>query len=171
MTEVDGIAFSGAIRWPAGHAPEGARVFVQNAVEAPNASPEAVWAWLIRAARWSEWYANCKRLRFEEPGAGPDLALGTAFRWWTFGVPVRTVVEEFEPGARLAWSGTATGSWGYHAWLLEPNGRGGTRILTEETQRGLIPTVAGWFLRPRMLHMHQRWLEGLATQATAGPPR
>ncbi len=156
------------VRWPQIHRPEGASIYVRNEVVAPVAI-EAAWAWLIRAVHWPDWYANCRKLSFDA-NDGPDLQLGTHFRWTTFHVPVRTVVEEFEPPTRLAWSGGALGSMGYHAWYLEVRDDGQCWIVTEETQRGLIPSLGKRILRPQMLHWHQRWLEGLAAQAQLGVP-
>ena len=155
-----------SIRWPDAHKPEGAGVYVRNELRAPGASADALWTHLVRARDWHTFYGNARRLRFDPPHQGPDLELGTCFRWWTFGVPVQTRVEELEPPYRLAWSGGALGSMGYHAWLLEEDDEGCT-IITEETQRGLIPKLGGWFLRPRMLKWHQRWLEGLARRASS----
>ena len=128
-----------------------------------------MWAWLVRAARWSEHYENCKRLTFEDAGAGPDLTLGARFSWVTFGARVKTVVEELEAPSRLAWSGGALGMSAYHAWLIEPR-EAGCWILTEETQRGLLPRLGRALLRPRMHAWHQRWLEGLVERARSGPP-
>ncbi len=34
----------------------------------------------------------------------------------------------------LAWTGTGLGSVGHHAWVLQDDGHGGTRIVTEETR-------------------------------------
>lgn len=156
-----------AIRWPAGFEPSSCPVHTVNelTIDAPI---EAAWAWLVRAGRWSEWYSNCKRLRFES-GSGPDLALATRFTWVTFGVRVDTTVREFEPPQRLAWEGRGLGARGYHAWLLRPTGRG-CHVVTEEVQAGLAPSLARVGIRRGLLHYHQRWLEGLARRAEGGPP-
>ncbi len=136
-------------------------------IEAPR---EQVWAWLVRASRWPEWYGNCRDLRFDRATPGPDLTHGSRFDWITFGFRVRTVIEEFIPGERLAWSGVATGGRGYHGWVLEPRGAKRCRVVTEEVQRGLVPTVGGFILRRQLLAWHQRWLEGLAQRAATGLP-
>lgn len=156
-----------AVLWPGDARPEGAAIHAVNVVDA-EVTPEAVWPWLIRAARWSEWYDNCRALRFEGE-AGPDLRLGSRFTWRTFGVPVRTVVTELVPHERLAWSGRGLGATGYHAWIIERVGKG-VRITTEETQRGLVPRLGRPLLRRGLLHWHQRWLEGLVRVARLGPP-
>jgi len=157
--------------WPPYATPQGATIYAYNETTS-SATPEALWSWLVRAADWSTWYANCKRLRFQD-SPGPDLYPGCRFRWTTFGVPVSTVVDEFEPPLRLAWSGTAFGSTGYHAWTLLPQGSQ-TRIVTEETQRGVIPRLGRWILQREIVRQHQLWVEALARRAEQGsaqPPR
>jgi hypothetical protein len=159
------------IEWPDALRPEVAAIHAHNELET-DLAPEAIWPWLVRAARWREFYSNCRGLRFVND-RGPDLRLGTEFTWWTFGVPVTTTVDVFEPNARLAWTGRGLGARGHHAWLLERRGngaRGGTRIVTEETQRGIAPSLLRAALRPGLLHFHQRWLEGLVRAARLGHP-
>jgi len=155
-----------AIRWPDALAPAVAHVHTVNVLEV-GTTPAQLWPWLIRAARWPELYGNARRVRIE--GGGDELATGVAFRWWTFGVPVRTVVDDLEAGARLAWRGTGLGARGYHAWILEPIA-GGTRVTTEETQRGAAVWLGRPLLRRGLLRWHQRWIEGLARAASLGHP-
>ena len=81
----------------------------------------------------------------------------------------RARVEEFDPPHRLAWSGTAPGSAGYHAWVIERRGQR-TRIVTEETQRGIIPFVGQLYLRRAIARQHQRWVDELARRAASGLP-
>lgn len=154
------------VRWPAGAEPEGAAIYASNELEMP-VSPEALWPWLVRATLWPSFYSNARRVRLE--GGGSDLAKGTRFRWVTFGVPVATVIEEFEPCERLAWSGSGLGARGYHGWVIEPTA-GGCKVVTEETQRGFVPSIGRFLLRPGLLHFHQRWLEGLERAAKTGLP-
>jgi hypothetical protein len=151
------------IRWPSGLEPSAAHLHTVNSLDIPH-SPDQIWPWLVRASRWPEYYRNCRRIRIDG-----DLTGGVAFRWWTFGVPVRTVVDDFAPCARLAWRGTGAGAIGYHAWILEPTTTG-SRVITEETQRGAVPWLARLHLRRGLLHWHQRWLEGLARVAGLGHP-
>jgi hypothetical protein len=156
-------------RWPPDLTPDQASLHGINVLES-DVTAAAVWPWLIRAARWHEFYPNCWGLEFLDGShIGSDLRLGTRFRWWTFGVRVETVVEEFVPNERLAWRGEGLGARGYHAWLLEP-APGGLRLRTEEIQRGVASRLLRPFLLPAMRHYHQRWLEGLARVARLGHP-
>ena len=154
-------------RWPADSRPDGAPVYTYNAIDVA-APPERVWAWLVRATAWPSYYDNASNVRFVD-GGGPDLAPGTRFTWTTFNVRVDTLVTEFEPCSRLAWRGKTLGGSGYHGWVIEPTGQG-CHVITEETQRGIVPSLGRWFLRPGLLGQHQRWLEGLARVASAGMP-
>ena len=127
-----------------------------------------MWAWLIRATAWPTWYPNSSDVRLLEQ-SHRDLRLGTAFTWKTFGVPLRSTVQEFIPNERLAWDARAPGIEAYHAWLLVPEASG-TRVITEETQYGLLARLQRIFLPGRMRRGHQLWLEKLSEKAQSGPP-
>jgi hypothetical protein len=66
---------------------------------------------------------------------------------------------------RLAWSGTGLGAAAYHAWDIEPT-PAGCRVSTEETQRGLVPTLARPLLRPLLKYTQEVWLEALKQVST-----
>ncbi|MFQ5458140.1 MAG: SRPBCC family protein [Myxococcota bacterium] len=153
--------------WPAGLRPGETPIYTRNELAIP-AAPERVWAWLIRAGSWPAWYANCRNVKFLSKD-GPDLGPGTVFAWTTFGVRVKTTVREFTPSARLAWEGGALGGRGYHGWIIEKTGAG-CRVITEETQRGLVPSVGRLYLRRELLREHEKWLEGLSRMAQGGLP-
>ncbi|HKM91091.1 MAG TPA: SRPBCC domain-containing protein [Candidatus Acidoferrales bacterium] len=155
------------IRWPEEFDPTRSPVFVSNELDIA-ASPEAVWAWLVRAELWPTWYTNSRNVRILE-GPRPDLAPGTRFRWWTFGVRIESVVREFEPCERLAWHARAPGIRAYHAWLLIRTDSG-CHVLTEETQHGSLARLGKLFLPNRMYRGHQCWLERLEQKARGGLP-
>jgi hypothetical protein len=154
-----------AVRFPDAARPERSPVYAYNEIDV-NAPPERVWAWLVRATRWPEWYANARDVHVE---GGAELVPGRRFDWITFGVRVHTVVEEHVPGERLSWSGRGLGASAYHGWVIVPRA-GGCRVITEETQRGLVASVGRRWLRRGLRRWHQRWLEGLAARAEAGAP-
>jgi len=133
-----------------------------------DAPIENAWAWLVRASEWPSWYPHARHVVIDPPAAG-DLAEGASFHWTTFGVRMHTTVTEFEPPARLAWEGRGLGAVGYHGWLLEPTPRG-CHLVTEEVQKGLVPSLARWLFRWRIHYQHDRWLAGLAAVAKTGPP-
>jgi len=158
---------SNQILWPVGYEPANCPVHTCNEISL-NSLPEVVWAWLIRAQLWPTWYPNSANVVFLK-GQPPNLALGTQFRWKTFGVTIKSTVLEFVPYERLAWDAHGTGLNAYHAWLIEKT-ENGCHVLTEETQHGLIARL-GKTLRPkRMQQMHQVWLERLREKASSGLP-
>ncbi|MGH2956355.1 MAG: SRPBCC family protein [Solirubrobacterales bacterium] len=155
------------IRWPQGHEPERSLLHAVNELQI-DAEPERVFAWLRRPDLWPSYYGNSRFVR-RRGGPWPEVALGSRFRWVTFGVIVHSEIVEFDPPARLAWSARELGASGHHAWLLESR-EGGTFVHTEETQRGWAMGLAAPAMRRLMPRYHQRWLEGLARVVAQGPP-
>jgi len=154
--------------FPEGKRPHESPIYTHNELEV-DAPPEQVWAWLVRAQRWPEWYGNAKDIDIE--GGSPDLALGTMFHWTTFGVRVHTRIEELVPNRRLSWSGKGLlGATAYHGWVILPREGGGCIVITEETQQGIVPSAGRFFLRSGLLEWHQKWLVGLAKMAANGSP-
>ena len=151
------------IRWPDRYAPGRVVAEVSNEI-AIAAPPEAVWACLIRAADWPGWYPNSQAVKID--GGGPDLFPGAQFSWRTFGVNVRSTVQEFEPFERIAWTGAGTLLDIYHAWLIEPRA-GGCWVLTEENQNGLAARAQAMFMPTRMYEGHALWLQNLKARAEA----
>ena len=156
------------ILWPDHFAPPNCPIHVRNEL-AMSSSPEHVWAWLVAATLWPTWYVNASRVRILQ-GNGSNLALGTRFRWKTFGVTITSTVREFVPHERIAWDAHALGLEVYHAWLMQPTAEGGCRVLTEETQHGWLARLGKLLMPNRMYKYHQIWLESLARQSAAGLP-
>jgi hypothetical protein len=159
------MANSNQILWPAGFDPAICPVHVRNELEI-SSSPGTVWAWLIRAQLWPTWYPNSANIVFLS-GTPPDLALGTRFRWKTFGVTIESTVLEFVPYERLAWDAHGTGLEAYHAWLIQKTTEG-CNVLTEEVQHGSLAQLSNAVRPKRMEQRHQIWLEGLRAKAMAG---
>ena len=165
--EIEDTVKPAAICWPEEFRPENTQVHVHNSLRI-DAPVEAVWAWLIRAERWPEWYFNSSGVWFENED-GPDLKDGTVFWWKTFDVKLVSKVQEFELYRRLAWDARAFGVNAYHAWLLTPVD-GGCEVLTEENQHGWIARLGNWWYKGRMHQRHDIWLEGLRQKAMGGMP-
>jgi hypothetical protein len=157
--------------WPDDEAPAGARVFAHNERIVP-ASPAVAWDWLVHAQGWSDYYANAQ---FVDLAGGPrehELRRGSVFRWVTFGLPVVSVVDECVAPGTIGWRWHARrfprAAHGYHIWILEPH-EYGTRIVTEETQRGPLPMLLRPLLRRVLPLGHAYWLRQLARRAARGP--
>lgn len=157
----------GGVTWPRGLEPVRASVHVANA--SPAIAPrDQIWPWLARPERWPAYYANARCVRHVD-GPWPELAVGSRFRWWTFGLVITSVVTEYEPPERLAWSWSGPGGSGHHGFVLEPRAWG-TLIATEETVFGAAARALRPLVRPVMLHFHQQWVEGLARKGALQPP-
>ena len=154
------------IVWPARYAPGNAPVHVRNE-RTMRASPEAVWAALVRAARWPEWYPNSSHVTLLR-GSPPDLAPDTKFRWKTFGFTIDSTVVEFVPTERIAWDARGLGVDAYHAWLIRP-AADGCYVLTEETQHGWLARLGNLLFPRRMYRGHELWLDSLEKRALSGP--
>jgi hypothetical protein len=153
------------VTFPSGYQREQSPVFARNELFIP-ASAERVWAWLLEAERWPEFYGNAKNVVVE---GGGKLAPDTLFHWTTFGFRAHTTITECVPNERLSWRGKGFGASAYHGWVICPC-EGGCYVITEETQQGLIVSLGRAMLRNGLLKWHQRWLEGLSRVALRGPP-
>lgn len=140
--------------------PTGADVYTHNELQL-SAPPDLVWSWLVAASQWPRWYPNARRVRV--PGTTGNLELDVVFTWVTFATPLTSRVVQFQPGRRLRWTWWCPGAFGYHGWLLEPTTTG-TRVVTEETQRG--PKITRWaiLLRSALSLSHACWLRRLRRQ-------
>jgi hypothetical protein len=73
------------VHWPAGHEPARAAIHEVNSGRSV-ATPELVWAWLIRPDLWHTYYANVRDVR-HIAGPWPEIGLGSHFSWVTFRAP------------------------------------------------------------------------------------
>jgi uncharacterized protein YndB with AHSA1/START domain len=134
MTMQEDLAHRAAgIHWPAGFDPAKADLFSHNELLI-DASCERVWQHIVDATKWPQWYPNSQDVRIT---GGTALALGTIFRWTTFGLPLESKVNEFVPYTRLGWYGYAPGTAPsfYHTWFLTPEGDA-CRVVTDEVGMG-----------------------------------
>jgi uncharacterized protein YndB with AHSA1/START domain len=149
------------IHWPDGLEPRNADVFVHDEAWI-NAPVDIVWANLIDAAAWPTWYANSANVRIA--GTRETLTPGTKFQWTTFGVTVESTVDTFEPGRELGWTKATPSSSVHHAWALVPE-QGGTRVITEEAQKG--PAAIKFRLEQpsATFNGHDWWLSALKARS------
>jgi Polyketide cyclase / dehydrase and lipid transport len=157
-------------KWPVGQAPTEAHVYAHNELFIA-AAPEVVWAWLVRALRWPSWYPNSWRVRIVD---GPEhLTDGAVFTWITFGLPLTSTVDLAEESRAIGWRWQSRGwrgaAFGYHVWLLQPEPPG-CRVITEETQRGVLPRLFSPVLAPALRFWHGVWLRRLSRNAVRGLP-
>lgn len=157
------------IRWPERYLNADIHLYASN--EIVIAAPaETIWAWLIRAEAWPDWYPNATHIHFRSV-SGPDLRNRVKFAWTTFGIRVFSKVLEFEPCTRLGWESQGMGVHAYHAWLLTPLPDGSTHVLSQQRQRGWLAKLVKKLMPNRVTTQHQVWLEALSRQALSGPPK
>jgi uncharacterized protein YndB with AHSA1/START domain len=149
------------IHWPQGLEPRSVDVFVHNEgwIKAP---PEMVWANLIDATSWPSWYSNCADVHLE--GGAQRLAKGVSFQWRTFGFPITSTVDVLEPNREIGWSVETPTFRVHHAWLLIPE-RGGTRVITEESQKGADAIKFRLEQPNAMFDGHDWWLSALKARS------
>jgi hypothetical protein len=154
------------INWPERYNHSNTAVHVSNEIQIA-ASPEVLWAWLVRAPLWPDWYPTVSKVALE--GGARELKQGTKFSWRIFGVTLSSVVEEFVPVERLAWSAKFEGVDAYHAWLIEKR-QEGCRVLTEENQKGWLARLNNTLRPSNLRYYHYLWLEALKKKAQEGLP-
>lgn len=164
----------GHISWPDNYLPGTTDNYVSNEIIVAGLCVADLWPYINTPARWPSYYGNASEVRIDKDGA-TELALGTRFRFTTFGFPVEGEVNEHEPpvagkAAHIAWHGWVEGDADHrldvhHAWLFENLPGGRVRILTQETQNGKPAQVLAATKPNPMLNAHQEWIEGLAAIA------
>ncbi|MFM0043041.1 MULTISPECIES: SRPBCC family protein [Paraburkholderia] len=159
---------SPAVFWPKKYRPETAHIYARNEITIP-AKPETIWAWLIRADLWPTWYPDADKVKFTM-WPGPNLRIGSKFRWNTFGLRLTSTVHEFEVASRLSWVGRGSGINAFHGWVLTPLPDGTTNVVTEETQIDWMALVAGKEMQKALFDKHEIWLKELSRKAQSGLP-
>ena len=144
--------------WPPGFDPATNPVFARNTLDIA-ASPAAVFAALVDARRWPVFYPNSADVVIED-GRETVLRAGSSFVWRTFATPQKSKVLLYEPNTYLGWLARSLGTSAFHRWVLEPI-VGGTRVITEECQVGIIAHLDRYWMNRCLSVTHQIWLERL----------
>ncbi len=143
------------IHWPARYEPRDASFFVHNAIDI-DAPPEVVWELLLRAEEWPRWYEGAADVKVLDANAGV-LSAQASFSWSTMGLDFTSTITELVPNERLSWESRKSTIQGYHAWLITPTPTG-CRVVTEESQHGLLTTMQKIFVPQKLHRLHDRWL-------------
>ena len=150
------------INWPEQYTPERATFFVTNTIDI-EAPPEVVWQVIIEAESWPTWYQGASDVVVADSDDGV-LRAGSTFSWKTMGFRFTSVIHEYEPPTRLAWESRRGDIKGYHAWLIIPT-ETGCRILTDESQFGLLANLQKAFQPNKLRLLHDVWLAEIKTRA------
>jgi hypothetical protein len=93
----DGAERCREIHWPNGFHPEQADLFAHNEIVV-HASCQKVFASIVDAQGWPEWYPNSHDVKLLDSPDG-KLHEGTRFSWDTFGVHIESWVSSFQTAA------------------------------------------------------------------------
>lgn len=156
------------VNWPEQYKPEDAGFFVHNAIDI-DASPEVVWSVIIDAETWPSWYEGAENVKVTG-GTNGQLAAGSSFTWTTMGLDFTSTVTEFQAPFRLSWESRKSTIKGYHAWLIIPSGTG-SRLVTEESQHGLLTVMQKIFVPNKLRRLHDVWLSQVKKRAEAASGR
>jgi len=123
-----------AIHWPKGFSPKTADLYAHNEIII-NTSVNVVFKHIQEAKKWPEWYSNSKNIVIHN---SPDglLKSGTEWDWDTFGVHIKSHINEFVQNSRIGWFGNGTGMRAYHTWYLVPISSNETHVIMEECVYG-----------------------------------
>lgn len=135
---------------------------VKSRVSIDIAAPASrVWEVLSAIDRWPAWHAKVSKARL----AGP-LEPGSRFVWKTGGMTIRSELAVVRPDSLLGWTGSMMGLKAIHLWFLFPLGKGGTRVVVEESLDGF---GAGLMMSDRKLaDILTTWLENLKRESERG---
>jgi uncharacterized protein YndB with AHSA1/START domain len=150
------------INWPEQYTPERATFFVTNTIDI-EASPEVVWQVIIEAESWPTWYEGASEVVVPDSDDGV-LRADSTFTWNTMGFRFTSVIHEYEPPTRLAWESRRRDIKGYHAWLIIPT-ETGCRLVTDESQFGLLANLQKTFQPNKLRLLHDVWLTAIKTRA------
>ncbi len=152
------------IRWPARYEPKKATFFVSNQIDIA-ASPQEVWDVLINVDSWPEWYAGARNLQLTSSMSG-KLAPDAVLSWNIMDLDFISTVKEFEPPYRLSWESRKSTIQGYHTWILIPTDQG-TRVVTDESQFGILAWLQGIFIPNKLSKLHDASLAAIKVRAEA----
>jgi uncharacterized protein YndB with AHSA1/START domain len=103
--------------------------------------PETVWEVISDIAAWPSWNPDVKSMRLEG-----SVAPASSFRWKAGSSSLVSTLKVVDPPREIAWTGVTMGIHAVHVFRSERS-NGGTRAHSEESFRGLIPTVLRGYSR------------------------
>ncbi len=155
--------------WPPKSNPSECPVYARNVILIA-AQPETIWGYLVRATAWPDWYPGAHDVRIQHAA---ELGLGVQFHWTTFDIPLHSQVQDWKPYEHLAWNAKGLlRTFAYHRWTISNAPNGFTQVLTEESQRGILPKLLSPYLKWRLHRQHEQWLQNLKclSEAFNGKP-
>lgn len=151
-----------SINWPPEYEPSKSKFFVHNEIEIA-ASPEKVWAILMEAEAWPDWYEGASNVAISNSNKR-SLEANSVFTWKTMGLNFESTIKEYEAPYRLSWESKKESIQGYHAWLIIPTDTG-CRVITDESQNGWLTFFEKTFQGKKLQYLHNVWLGELKKKA------
>ena len=94
-----------------------------------------VWTVLADLAAWPTWNRDVRSVTLEGP-----VEPGTVFRWKSGPASLVSTLQVVDEPREIAWTGVTMRIHAVHVFRLSPSD-GGTSVRSEESWRGLIPTL------------------------------
>ena len=104
------------------------------------------------------------RLMFASKAGNPSLLRVSASTGKRSVFSIRSTVDVFEPDREIGWSGDNPSFKVHHGWVLVPE-RGGTRVITEETQKGADAIKFRLEQPNAMYDGHDWWMSALKARS------
>jgi hypothetical protein len=131
-----------------------------------NAPLPIVWDVFTDIHNWKEWNPVCRECRLEE---GDAMGCGACFSFelnpMFLSIRIKAVIEVFEPGKKVVWSGSRLGIDATHTFTFKDNE---THVVlkSEESFSGPLLFLARFIGIPsRLHHLSDRLLESIKQQA------
>ncbi|MCU0597837.1 MAG: SRPBCC family protein [Desulfobacterales bacterium] len=131
-----------------------------------NAPLSTVWDVFTDIRNWKEWNPVCRECRLEE---GDAMACGACFSFelnpMILSIRIKAVIDQFEPGKQVVWSGSRLGIDATHTFTFIEND-GHVLLKSEESFSGPLLFLARLIGIPSRLHqLSNRLLESIKQQA------
>jgi hypothetical protein len=131
-----------------------------------NAPLSTVWDVFTDIGNWKEWNPVCRECRLEE---GEAMACGACFSFelnpMILSIRIKAVVEQFEPGKTVVWSGSRLGIDARHTFTFIDH-QTHVVLKSEEIFSGPLLFLARLIGIPSRLHqLSDRLLESIKQQA------
>jgi len=123
------------------------------------ASPETVWGVISDLSTWVTWNPDVRSMTLQGP-----VQPGTEFRWRSGSASLVSILQVVDPPSEIAWTGVSMGIHAVHVFRFEPR-EGGTLARSEESFRGLIPSLFKTYSRKTLQRGIDSILVALKTEA------
>lgn len=133
-----------------------------------DAPVKTVWQVFTEVENWSEWNTVCRECRLEDGDAMEEGAC-LSFELTPLLLPLRIapVIETYEAGKEITWSGSKWGIHARHTFVFSPV-NGGTRLESREVFSGALFWAARLTGMPGRLHeLTSRLLSAIKAEAEA----